>query len=133
GACVPCAAGTACAITTNACRVGAITCSTGVGVGTETADKPKGTSCGTGMVCQAGHCVACQENATCSPTNACHQGALACSTGNATCTARGRNVVAGTSCAQDKVCNASGVCGDCRLGAICAVTGKPCRTGTTAC
>ena len=42
------------------------------------------------------------------------------------------NVPPGTTCGQDRVCNA-GTCTDCTVGATCNVTGKPCRRGTTAC
>jgi hypothetical protein len=132
GACGGCALGTACT-PSNLCRTGAIACTTGLAVCSENGEKPNGTSCGTGMVCQAGQCKPCQEGAACTPANPCHQGTLACATGTPVCTDKGTLLAAGTSCGTDKVCGATGACGDCKVGASCAVTGKPCRTGTTTC
>src|SRR5450631_35556 len=97
GTCAACTAGTACPVTANPCRIGSVTCTTGVPVCTETDNQPDGTSCGTGMVCQTGQCTACQNGAACTPSaNACHQGALACATGIPQCTDKGTLVAAGT-------------------------------------
>jgi hypothetical protein len=132
GACAVCAAGAGCT-PGNPCRTGSIVCTTGASVCTETGERPNGTSCGIGMVCSTGQCVACQNGAACMPTNPCHQGMLSCATGTPVCTDRNTLVAAGTSCGTDKVCSATGACVECRVGASCAVSGKPCRTGTTTC
>jgi len=132
GSCAACAAGSACT-PANPCRTGTVVCTTGAPVCTENADKPNGTSCGAGMVCTAGQCTVCQQGAACTPMNPCHQGTLSCSTGTPVCTDKGTLAPAGTSCGTDKVCSAVGACGDCKVGASCAVTGRPCRTGTTTC
>jgi len=132
GTCTACQAGMACAVTGKPCRVGSIVCTTGAPVCTETDNKPNGMSCGTGMVCQTGACVACQAGATCEPTNRCHTGSLVCTGGTPTCMDTNANVPAGATCGQDRVCNA-GTCTDCAVGAACTVAGKPCRRGTTAC
>ena len=44
----------ACTVTGKPCRTGTIACTTGAPVCTEIGQSPNGTSCGTGMVCQAG-------------------------------------------------------------------------------
>lgn len=133
GQCGDCAAGSDCAITGRPCRVGTVSCSTGETVCTESDNRPNGTSCGAGMVCQAGACVACQDDATCTPANPCHAGTLDCSSGSAVCMDRGTNLPPGTSCGQNMVCNAQGACAACTAGATCPIPGRPCRTGTTAC
>jgi hypothetical protein len=133
GTCEACVAGMACDVTANPCRVGSIVCTTGAPVCTETDNKPNGTGCGTGRVCQAGTCVACQAGATCQPTNKCHNGTLVCSGSAPTCMDASTNVAAGTACGTDMVCNATGVCTACVAGMACAVPGKPCSRGTIAC
>jgi len=134
GSCDACVAGMACDVTGKPCRVGSIVCTTGAPVCTETNNKPNGTTCGTGMVCQAGACATCQAGGACTPTtNKCHNGMLVCSGAAPSCTDSGTNVVAGTSCGTDMVCNGSGMCGACVQGMDCVVPGKPCRKGTIAC
>ena len=133
GSCDACVAGMACDVTGKPCRVGSIVCTTGAPVCTETDNKPNGTMCGTGMVCQAGACAACQMGGACTPTNKCHTGMLVCSGAAPSCTDTNANVGAGTSCGTDMVCNATGTCGACVQGMDCAVPGKPCRKGTIAC
>jgi hypothetical protein len=133
GTCGACAAGTDCMPMNRPCRTGTIVCTTGTAVCTESDNRPNGTSCGTGMVCQAGACVTCQSGASCTPTNPCHVGTLDCSTGAAVCTDTNANLPAGTSCGTDRVCSAQGTCTACMAGASCAVPGRPCRTGATTC
>ena len=58
----------ACDVTGKPCRVGSIVCTTGAPVCTETDNKPNGTACGTGMVCQDGTCATCQAGGACTPT-----------------------------------------------------------------
>ena len=79
GSCGACTEGMACDVTGKPCRVGSIVCTTGAPVCTETDNKPNGTTCGTGMVCQAGTCATCQAGGACTPTNRCHTGTLVCS------------------------------------------------------
>ncbi len=57
GVCGACAAGATC-VSTNLCHAAAIVCSTGVPVCTDNGTIPNGTSCGTGMTCNAALCVA---------------------------------------------------------------------------
>ena len=78
GSCDSCVDGMVCDVTGKPCRVGSVVCATGAPVCTETDNKPNGTSCGTGMVCQAGTCATCQEGGACTPTNKCHTGTLVC-------------------------------------------------------
>ena len=134
GTCNDCVADMACNVTGKPCRVGSIVCTTGAPVCTETNNRPNGTTCGTGMVCQAGACVTCQAGAACTPTaNQCHTGTLVCSGAAPTCNDTGTNVSAGTSCGTDMVCGANGSCAACQAGMVCTVPGKPCRRGTIAC
>jgi hypothetical protein len=133
GSCDACMEGMTCDVTGRPCRVGSIVCATGAPVCTETDNKPNGTSCGTGMVCQAGTCATCQAGGACTPTNRCHTGSLVCSGAAPSCTDTGTNVAAGTSCGTDMVCSASAVCAACVVGMDCVVPGKPCRKGTIAC
>jgi hypothetical protein len=133
GACESCVEGMACDVTGKPCRVGSIVCATGSPVCTETNNKPNGSSCGTGMVCQSGTCATCQVGGACTPTNKCHTGTLVCSGAAPSCTDSGTNVAAGTSCGTDMVCSAAGACGACVQGMDCVVPGKPCRKGTIAC
>jgi hypothetical protein len=132
GTCGMCTDGMACDVTGKPCRVGSIVCTTGAPVCTETNNKPNGTTCGTGMVCQAGQCQTCQAGSPCQPTNKCHNGTLVCSGAAPTCMDANTNVAAGTACGTDMVCNA-GTCNACVAGMTCAVPGKPCTRGTIAC
>jgi hypothetical protein len=133
GTCGACTEGMTCDVTGKPCRVGSVVCTTGAPVCTETDNKPNGTGCGTGMVCQAGSCAACQMDAPCQPTNRCHNGKLVCSGAAPTCMDASTNVAAGTTCGADMVCNATGTCNACVAGMTCAVPGKPCSRGTIAC
>jgi hypothetical protein len=132
GSCDSCIAGMACDVSGRPCRVGSIVCTTGVPVCTETDNKPNGTGCGTGMVCQNGTCAACQANTSCQPTNKCHNGTQVC-TPSVACMDANTNVAAGTSCGTDMVCDGSGTCASCMAGMDCSVPGKPCSKGTVAC
>jgi hypothetical protein len=133
GSCESCVQGMACDVTGKPCRVGSIVCATGSPVCTETDNKPNGTTCGTGMVCQAGTCATCQAGGACTPTNKCHTGTLVCSGASPSCTDTGTAVAPGTSCGTDMVCGANGTCASCVQGMDCVVPGKPCRKGTIAC
>src|SRR4051812_45161787 len=133
GSCDSCVEGMACDVTSRPCRVGSIVCATGAPVCTETDNKPNGTACGTGMVCQTGTCATCQQGGACTPANKCHTGMLVCSGSAASCTDTTTNVAAGTSCGTDMVCDGRGACAACVQGMGCVVPGKPCRKGTIAC
>jgi hypothetical protein len=133
GSCDSCMQGMACDVTGKPCRVGSIVCATGAPVCTETDNKPNGSTCGTGMVCQAGTCATCQAGGACTPTNKCHTGTLVCSGASPSCTDTNTNVAAGMSCGTDMVCDGRGACAACVQGMDCVVPGKPCRKGTIAC
>ena len=100
GTCTACVAGMACDVTGKPCRVGSIVCTTGAPVCTEMNNKPNGTGCGTGMVCQAGTCATCQAGGACTPTNKCHNGTLVCTGAAPACIDSDTNVAAGTSAAR---------------------------------
>ena len=133
GSCGACTEGMACDVTGKPCRVGSIVCTTGAPVCTESDNKPNGTMCGTGMVCQVGTCATCQAGGACTPTNRCHTGTLVCSGAAPTCTDTNTNVTAGTACGTDMVCGSAGTCAACVAGMTCNVPGKPCSRGTIAC
>ena len=132
GQCSSCAADTPCDRPGQPCKLGTTVCSTGTPMCVEAGNVAAGMPCGTGMVCAAGACVACSNGGSCTPTNACHTGTLNCAGGTPVCTDSGASVTDGTGCGTDKVCR-QGACNDCRVGQSCAVTGQPCRTGTTSC
>ena len=131
GVCSPCADGTACPRTGQPCKLGMIDCSTGVPVCLESGNAQEGASCGSNLVCASGQCVACATNATCTPANPCHDGALVC-TGAPVCMDKGTSLKDGSPCGASKVC-LTGVCTDCLAAQDCSVSGKPCRTGKTSC
>ena len=65
--------------------------------------------------------------------NPCHVGALACSTGTPTCTDKGTNVSAGTTCGTNMVCSSTGSCIACTAGTACIPTTNKCHAGFQAC
>ena len=81
-----------------------------------------------------GQCVACQEGAACTPDESLSSGdARLRDRERPSAPTRGRTSRREPSCGTNKVCSATGVCSDCKVGASCTVTGKPCRTGATTC
>src|SRR5207253_985218 len=99
------------------CRTGTTTCNTGAPVCAESGNVANGTSCGTDLVCSSGSCVSCTTGLSCTPANACHAGTQACSPA-ITCADTGRNLVNGTTCGANLVCN-NGMCLTCTAGATC--------------
>ena len=82
--------------------------------------------------CVSGVC-ACVEGLACTPTNPCHLGSFACTSGTADCQDLGDLAPNGTSCGTNQVCDA-GVCTNCTSGGSC--TGPnvdPCALGTYSC
>jgi hypothetical protein len=63
-----------------------------------------GTLCGVNKVCNAGACISCAQNSSCTPTNECHVGSVDCSTGVSVCTDTGKAVVDATSCGNGNAC-----------------------------
>src|SRR5512144_497155 len=59
--------------TTDPCHQGTISCANGAARCVATNPLPDGTSCGAGLVCRSGACVAptCIANRSCQPTNPC--------------------------------------------------------------
>lgn len=128
--CVPCSAGGTCPVTGKPCRVGTHDCASGQQRCLETGDVPDGQGCGGNNVCKGGMCVPCGAGNTCVPVNPCHQGMQSCAPGQP-CIDTGQVLPPGSSCGLNKVCNASGVCVDCRAGATCM--GSPCKVGQYQC
>jgi len=131
GGCVACTPGLTCT-PTNACHQGTTSCATGTSTCTDTGiDVTNGTSCGAGMLCESGGCIACVAGASCTPTsNACHAGAIDCSTSPPSCTDTGMNAPNGTACGADFCIN--GACSPCAQGTSCQPA-NPCHNGTFEC
>lgn len=131
GACVACAAGGMCG---NVCKPGTYDCSSGAQTCSQKI-APTGTDCGAGQVCDGnGSCVTCMMGNMCG--SACNPGMFACGTGAPVCTGQ-QMKAAGSSCGQNKVCDAGGTCVDCTPNATCGDVCKPgtysCTTGTPVC
>ncbi|MBK8169823.1 MAG: hypothetical protein IPK60_05715 [Sandaracinaceae bacterium] len=140
-----------CALESDPCRIGSFDCSSGVAVCAPYALRTVGTSCGTGLFCDAvGDCSACREGAACSV--ACSQGAIDCSYGYERCVidttlesvAPGNSCsathacVEGDSCDGTSICLADGSCGACSSeGQFCwgdpLETYSGCSYGTRSC
>ena len=140
GVCDACSEGAPCA-STNPCSAGAtIACGSGTPVCTDTGFVAAGTSCGTGLVCNAAHqCLPCTPGLACTPLNTCLTGAIACGSGDPVCVETTTAVSNGTSCGVNQVCN-GGVCTACTQGALCtsanpctSVATVACGTGTPVC
>jgi hypothetical protein len=131
GQCSSCAQGANCK-PSDPCRTGSLDCSSGKPVCQPAGAQPAGTSCGGGEVCSSiGTCGACQQGATCVPSNPCQTGTADCTGATAVCNPNG-NAPAGTSCGGGMVCDGHGSCVTCSQGASCD-TGNACTTGTTSC
>src|SRR5215471_2797242 len=75
----------------------------------------------------------CVPGVSCVPPNPCHRGEVVCSSaGVSTCREMTALQDNGTTCDEQSVCR-DGVCSACAEGTSCAVSGKPCRTGTIDC
>src|SRR5204862_7715 len=112
GQCVACADGLQCEPA--ACHLGVVGCWTG------------GGGCR-----ELGTCSPCADGAIC-PLAACRLGALACDTGAGVCEDLGLVELAGTTCGDSKVCDASGHCNTCAAGGSC-VPANVCRKGAVSC
>jgi hypothetical protein len=109
GACVDCAAGDACELTDQPCKMGVISCSTSLPVCVAGADIADGTACGAGRMCLKGLCKTndaepCTSNTQCKDS---------CTCGDAQCNSR----YCGSSCA-------------CRYAAPGGACGEPLADGT---
>jgi hypothetical protein len=131
GACLACADGTSCALAGQPCKLGRVSCASGLAVCVEAGNADEGKACGTSMTCASGSCVTCQADAACVPANPCHLGKLTCGTAP-TCTDQGTLVADGTACGTDMVCG-QGQCSACKAGQACAPAGNACHTGATTC
>lgn len=130
GECVACKAGNDCQPdATNDCIAGTISCATGPSC--ETAGNvTAGTSCGTDKVCSSGSCVDCKVGDTCTPTNPCKNGAMACAAGpvcNPT-----SNKSAGSECGTGQVCTSNATCASCVQDGACTPT-NVCHQGQQDC
>ncbi|MGA8892725.1 MAG: fibronectin type III domain-containing protein [Anaeromyxobacteraceae bacterium] len=128
------ACGTAC-VPTNPCKVGTVTCGSGIAACTETANVADGSTCGTDQVCSAGTCVGCTAGVTCTPSNPCVAGATSCATGASVCaesSVPATPIADGTTCGTDQVCSA-GACVACTAGVACTPLTNPCHQGRTTC
>jgi hypothetical protein len=132
GTCSKCAAGASCDLSAKPCRVGAIDCTGGRPECLEVGNAAAGISCGAGMVCRDGNCVACLAGDPCVPTNPCHQGMLDCSGSMSRCIDANRMIPAGESCGIGRVCGLDGTCVSCMAGTSCD-TKDPCIAGKIDC
>ncbi|MCA9668476.1 MAG: carboxypeptidase regulatory-like domain-containing protein, partial [Myxococcales bacterium] len=133
GACEVCRDGEACIPSAAKCSLGKLSCSSGSPVCNDTQSQaPDGTPCDTDKVCSAGSCVDCKSGDSCDPSTLCREGKLECSSGMPACVASAQNKPDGTSCGTDLVCN-TGACVQCRSGASCQPSGKPCNNGALDC
>ena len=131
GTCNACTTGAACT-PINQCHVGAIACTTGAGVCGDTGTfLMNGASCGVNQVCLNGSCTSCTQGASCPPANPCHTGSLNCLTGTPTCNDTGGNLMNGTNCGTNMVCDL-GSCNACTTGAVCTPT-NICDNGSNVC
>jgi hypothetical protein len=128
GTCAACTANVSCD-TGNPCKLGTTSCESGTSQCRETGNAPNGRGCGSGQVCSAGSCVACNPNMQCQPS-ACKVGMTSCSTGTSECRETG-NAANGSSCGTDRVCN-NGSCQNCNQGGTCTLS-NPCKRGTISC
>ena len=131
GTCVQCAEGLSCVPSGSPCHAGSTVCSPSVACHDTGTAVSNGTSCGEDQVCNAGQCVACKSNATCSPANKCKNGVTKCDSGASSCV-ESTNVPNGTSCGNNLVRN-DGACVACSSGADCAPTANPCHKGQLSC
>jgi alpha-tubulin suppressor-like RCC1 family protein len=133
GDCVACAAGAACTLSGQPCKLGQTSCGTGVPVCMQAGNVKDGMGCGSGMICSGGACVACSDGTSCVPTNPCDQGKLSCTGGAPSCVDQQTTLMDGTTCGTDQVCSA-GACIACNAGGACSLPAtEPCRTGATSC
>jgi len=132
GACITCAAGTACT-PTNACHHGTISCTGGAVTCTDAGTAlANGVGCGTDLVCSGGTCVMCAAGKACTPAGTtCKAGTTSCSTGASVCSTTG-NLADGTSCGASMVCSA-GTCIPCAAGGSCKPPTAPCHQGMLVC
>lgn len=133
GSCNACTNGAPCAPSAKPCDNGSVACVDG-GLTCNDLGTPAsaGSSCGSGHVCDGnGNCVACTAGNQCNPSgNVCQTGTTQCSTGTPTC-GNLTNVMAGTSCGSNKVCDGSGNCVAVCSAATCA--GGCCNPSTQQC
>jgi hypothetical protein len=128
--CSPDADGSRC-VPANPCHVGAMTCDDGTSGCTDTkALLPNGASCGAGLVCSGGTCLACEMGATCLPAQSCRQGILDCSNGTPTCVQQPGLQPNGSTCGNSLVCS-DGRCVPCAAGTSCAK--DPCSNAAISC
>jgi hypothetical protein len=129
GSCVACVPNAACDDSSNACLVGALSCTNGP-VCQNKVSAANGKSCGTDQVCSSGQCVGCVVDEVCTPAVTCKAGKRTCSGGPA-CQAT-TNFDAGTACGSGMVCNASAQCVACTQAASCVPT-NGCHQGRMDC
>jgi hypothetical protein len=129
-----CTEGVACT-PANECHQGRVSCASGSSVCVDMlVAAAEGTTCGTGLVCNAGACAAlCTPNEACISTNECKVAATACASATASpvCTDTG-NVADGTSCGTGVVCRGGACAPACQGGQACQPP-NPCTTGVTSC
>jgi hypothetical protein len=84
GACVPCAAGGACPIENQPCKVGVVTCRTAAPTCMVNGNVPDGTACGDRRACLGGVCKS-DDGQPCTADSQCRD---SCTCADATCSAR---------------------------------------------
>ncbi len=112
------------------CRDGAVDCQSGGPVCVEIGNAPDGTSCGSGLQCASGSCVAlCVPGARCMPSMPCNVGITTCLNGIKGCTDTGASLPTGAHCGTDQVC-AGGSCVACKANIPCTPSNS-CHAGAT--
>ncbi|HMI86060.1 MAG TPA: hypothetical protein VK550_18315 [Polyangiaceae bacterium] len=144
GGCDVCIDGDMCT-PSNKCHAGKLDCASGAPVCTDTGmSLANGTNCGTKLFCWNGSCDACNDGATCPPSNVCKNGAYSCATGQQVCTETtnktpGMPCGAAQTCTNGQLtaaatCNANGACStppptSCASG-VCNTQGTDCLVCT---
>jgi len=115
GTCIACAAGSSCVPASTPCHGGLLNCSNGTPTCVE---QPSvlvdGTFCGSGLICNAGACIACSPGNPCSSGNACWVSEMTCDNGVPSCVPIA-SFTDGTYCGNNMVCesgNCVSGCGD---------------------
>jgi hypothetical protein len=135
GVCNECAAGAPCSSNISApCKLGVVSCATGVERCVDDVNADTGTSCGVDKICQSGACIGCAAGAVCSTNlnQPCKAGVTAC--GATPGCMDGTNMPGGAPCGSGQVCNGNGQCLNCQGGQPCSTNpGAPCKSGITSC
>ena len=128
GACVACTAGVTCT-PANTCHQGLTSCATGTSVCEDTGFAlVDGSTCGTDLVCFAGACISCTQDARAPRRTPAPPPPPTSARAARPCAPTVPSQPAGFSCGAGLVCSAAGACDACSEGATCTST-NPCAHG----